>query len=82
MTRDMSKGVWVRRMTRDEFRAMKNGDTIRVVINTPMDIESLRSQASKMSFISGCHFCVNYERGKEFATVTRLENKEEKILTN
>lgn len=77
MTKNMSKGTWVRRMSRDEFRGMDEGETVRVIITSGAELESLRAQASKMGFNMRCHFCVNYQRGEEYATVTRMKEKPE-----
>lgn len=72
----MKKGTWLRRMTRDDFRALGIGKSARVLVQKFEEVETLRAQASKMSsIIPNSRFSVNYRKGDEFAVVTRHEEK-------
>lgn len=74
---DMSKGTWLRRLTRADFRRIREGAEVKVIIRTPLELDTLRAQASKMSDIEGCRFSVHYRRDTGAATVIRREKEEQ-----
>ncbi len=53
---DMSKGTWLRRLTCADFRRIREGAEVKVIIKTPLELDTLRARASKMSDIEGCRF--------------------------
>lgn len=73
---DMSRGTWLR-LTRADFRRIREGAEVKVIIKTPLELDTLRAQASKMSDIEGCRFSVHYRRDTGAATVIRREKEEQ-----
>lgn len=40
---DMSRGTWLRRLTRADFRRIREGAEVKVIIKTPLELDTLRA---------------------------------------